>query len=174
MLHPGYGFLSERPELAARCAAAGLRFAGPGRDALALFGDKAAARARARELGVPVLAGTGADPAPGQVLALLREHGAVMIKAVAGGGGRGLRPVTSENLAEAGLAEARLAAARPATRAWPPPSSWSRTTRSPSWRSTPGCRSSTRSPNRSPGWTWSSSGCASPTAPASSRWPWTP
>ncbi len=110
MLHPGYGFLSERPELAARCAAAGLRFAGPGRDALALFGDKAAARARARELGVPVLAGTGADPSPGQVLALLREHGAVMIKAVAGGGGRGLRPVTSEeNLAEAGLAEARLA-----------------------------------------------------------------
>ena len=96
MLHPGYGFLSERPELAARCAAAGLRFAGPGPEALALFGDKAAARARARELGVPVLAGTGADPSPGQVLALLREHGAVMVKAVAGGGGRGLRPVTRE------------------------------------------------------------------------------
>ena len=96
MVHPGYGFLSERPELAARCAAAGLRFAGPGAEALALFGDKAAARARARELGVPVLAGTGADPSPEQVLALLREHGAVMIKAVAGGGGRGLRPVTSE------------------------------------------------------------------------------
>ncbi len=96
MLHPGYGFLSERPELAARCAAAGLRFAGPGPEALALFGDKAAARARARELGVPVLAGTGTDPSPGQVLALLREHGAVMVKAVAGGGGRGLRPVTRE------------------------------------------------------------------------------
>ena len=104
MLHPGYGFLSERPELAARCAAAGLRFAGPGPEALALFGDKAAARARARELGVPVLAGTGVDPSPGQVLALLREHGAVMVKAVAGGGGRGLRPVTSED----GLAEAQL------------------------------------------------------------------
>jgi acetyl/propionyl-CoA carboxylase alpha subunit/acetyl-CoA carboxylase carboxyltransferase component len=101
MLHPGYGFLSERPELASRCAAAGLRFAGPGPEALALFGDKTAARARARELGVPVLAGTGADPSPGQVLALLREHGAVMIKAVAGGGGRGLRPVTrEEDLAE--------------------------------------------------------------------------
>ena len=96
MLHPGYGFLSERPELAARCAAAGLRFAGPGPEALALFGDKAAARARARELGVPVLAGTGVNPSPGQVLALLREHGAVMVKAVAGGGGRGLRPVTRE------------------------------------------------------------------------------
>jgi acetyl/propionyl-CoA carboxylase alpha subunit/acetyl-CoA carboxylase carboxyltransferase component len=102
MLHPGYGFLSERPELAARCAAAGLRFAGPGPGALALFGDKTAARVRARELGVPVLAGTGADPSPGQVLALLREHGGVMIKAAAGGGGRGLRPVTrEEDLAEA-------------------------------------------------------------------------
>ncbi|HEX5289033.1 MAG TPA: biotin carboxylase N-terminal domain-containing protein, partial [Streptosporangiaceae bacterium] len=102
MLHPGYGFLSERPELAARCAAAGLRFAGPGPEALALFGDKAAARARARELGVPVLAGTGADPSAEEARALLREHGAVMIKAVAGGGGRGLRPVTREqDLAEA-------------------------------------------------------------------------
>src|SRR6185437_10653528 len=57
-------------------------------------------------------------------------------------------------------------------RAWPPPSSWSKVTRSPSSRSTPGCRSSTRSPNRSPGWTWSKSGCASPTAPASLTWPW--
>src|ERR1700722_18005102 len=92
-LHPGYGFLSERPELAARCAAAGLRFAGPGPEALALFGDKAAARARAHELEVPVLA-------------LLREHGAVMVKAVAGGGGRGLRPVTrEEDLTEAQLAD---------------------------------------------------------------------
>ena len=106
MLHPGYGFLSERPELAVRCAAAGLRFAGPGAEALALFGDKAAARARAHELDVPVLAGTGADPSPGQVLALLREHGAVMVKAVAGGGGRGLRPVTrEEDLTEAQLAD---------------------------------------------------------------------
>jgi acetyl/propionyl-CoA carboxylase alpha subunit/acetyl-CoA carboxylase carboxyltransferase component len=101
-LHPGYGFLSERPELSARCAAAGLRFAGPEAEALALFGDKDAARARARELDVPVLAGTGIDPAPEQVRELLREHGAVMVKAVAGGGGRGLRPVTrAEDVAEA-------------------------------------------------------------------------
>jgi len=104
MLHPGYGFLSERPELAARCAATGIRFAGPGAEALALFGDKTAARARARGLGVPVLAGTGVDPSPEQVLALLREHGAVMVKAVAGGGGRGLRPVTSED----GIADAQI------------------------------------------------------------------
>jgi acetyl/propionyl-CoA carboxylase alpha subunit/acetyl-CoA carboxylase carboxyltransferase component len=121
MLHPGYGFLSERPELARRCAQAGVRFAGPGPDALALFGDKTTARARARELGLPLLAATDGTPPPdraaadeagpagavldgavldGAVLeqarALLREHGAVMVKAVAGGGGRGLRPVTRE------------------------------------------------------------------------------
>ena len=111
MLHPGYGFLAERPELARRCAQAGVRFAGPGPDALALFGDKTAARSRARELGVPLLAATDAAPAldgaapdgttpDGPVLerarALLREYGAVMVKAVAGGGGRGLRPVTRE------------------------------------------------------------------------------
>ena len=113
-LHPGYGFLSERPELAARCAAAGVRFAGPGPDALALFGDKAAARARARELGVPVLAGTGRDPSLDQARALLREHGAVMVKAVAGGGGRGLRPVTRE----AELAEAMHRCAAEATAAF--------------------------------------------------------
>jgi acetyl/propionyl-CoA carboxylase alpha subunit/acetyl-CoA carboxylase carboxyltransferase component len=96
MLHPGYGFLSEQPRLAARCAEAGVRFAGPGPDTLALFGDKAAARARASELGVPILAGTGAGASLAEARALLREHGAVMVKAVAGGGGRGLRPVTRE------------------------------------------------------------------------------
>jgi acetyl/propionyl-CoA carboxylase alpha subunit/acetyl-CoA carboxylase carboxyltransferase component len=100
-LHPGYGFLSERPELAIRCAQAGLRFVGPGPDALALFGDKTAARSRARELNVPVLAGSDASSSlDGAALerarALLREHGAVMVKAVAGGGGRGQRPVTRE------------------------------------------------------------------------------
>ncbi len=95
-LHPGYGFLSEYPRLAARCAEAGVRFVGPGPGVLALFGDKAAARARARELGVPVLAGTEASPALEQARALLREYGGVMVKAVAGGGGRGLRQVMRE------------------------------------------------------------------------------
>ena len=69
MLHPGYGFLSERPELARRCAQAGVRFAGPGPDALALFGDKTAARARARELGVPLLAATDGTPPPDRAAA---------------------------------------------------------------------------------------------------------
>ena len=96
MLHPGYGFGSERPQLAARCAEAGVRFAGPAPGALALFGDKGATRARARELGVPVLAGTDGDTSLEEARALLDEHGAVMVKAVAGGGGRGVRPVTRE------------------------------------------------------------------------------
>jgi acetyl/propionyl-CoA carboxylase alpha subunit/acetyl-CoA carboxylase carboxyltransferase component len=100
-LHPGYGFLAERPELAARCTQAGVRFVGPGPDALTLFGDKTAARTRARELGVPVLAGTDAvtaldSAALERASALLHQYGAVMVKAVAGGGGRGQRPVTRE------------------------------------------------------------------------------
>jgi acetyl/propionyl-CoA carboxylase alpha subunit/acetyl-CoA carboxylase carboxyltransferase component len=110
-VHPGYGFLSESPVLAARCAQAGLVFVGPDAATLALFGDKTAARARARAAGVPVLAGTQGSasleagsleagfPEAGFLEAargLLREHGAVMVKAVAGGGGRGLRPVTRE------------------------------------------------------------------------------
>ena len=96
MLHPGYGFGSERPQLAARCAEAGVRFAGPAPASLALFGDKGAARARARELGLAVLPGTDRDTSLEEAQALLREHGAVMVKAVAGGGGRGVRPVTRE------------------------------------------------------------------------------
>ena len=96
MLHPGYGFGSERPQLAARCAEAGVRFAGPAPGTLALFGDKGATRTRARELGVPVLAGTDGDTSLEEARALLHEHGAVMVKAVAGGGGRGVRPVTRE------------------------------------------------------------------------------
>ncbi len=101
-VHPGYGFLAESPALAARCAEAGLTFAGPDAKTLTLFGDKTAARSRAREVGVPVLAGTPAGTSLETAQAFLREHGAVMVKAVAGGGGRGLRPVTREqDLAEA-------------------------------------------------------------------------
>jgi acetyl/propionyl-CoA carboxylase alpha subunit/acetyl-CoA carboxylase carboxyltransferase component len=101
-VHPGYGFLSESPVLAARCADAGLVFVGPDAATLALFGDKSAARAQAQAAGVPVLAGTPGGTTLEEAQAFLREHGAVMVKAVAGGGGRGLRPVTrEEDLAEA-------------------------------------------------------------------------
>jgi len=101
-VHPGYGFLSERAEFAAACADAGLSFVGPSPEALALFGDKAATRRRATELGVHVLAGTevlaGADPdadlaTAREFLASLGDGEGAMVKAVAGGGGRGIRPV---------------------------------------------------------------------------------
>ncbi|TCP56897.1 biotin-dependent enzyme [Tamaricihabitans halophyticus] len=104
-LHPGYGFLAENPELARRCAAEGIQFIGPSAAALALFGDKTRARRLAGELGVPVLAGTEGptDLAAGQrFLADLGAGEAVLVKAVAGGGGRGMRVATDDTeLAEA-------------------------------------------------------------------------
>ncbi|MFN3852852.1 MAG: carboxyl transferase domain-containing protein [Phreatobacter sp.] len=93
-IHPGYGFLSENADFAEACAAAGLTFIGPTPDMLRLFGDKTAARALAEACGVPVLAGSprSADAASAQAfLAALGPGGAVMVKAVAGGGGRGMR-----------------------------------------------------------------------------------
>ena len=91
-LHPGYGFLSESSALAAACAAAGLAFIGPEPATLDMLGDKTAARALATSLGVPVLAGTGAATAE-EAEAFVATHGAAIIKAVAGGGGRGMRVV---------------------------------------------------------------------------------
>jgi len=97
-LHPGYGFLSENAALARACAEAGVTFAGPAPETLELFGDKGRARALARRCGVPVLDGTdGAttfDDAR-KFLESLGEGGAVMVKALAGGGGRGMRPASS-------------------------------------------------------------------------------
>ncbi len=91
-LHPGWGFLAESPDLARACADAGITFVGPDAGVLALFGDKTRARARAVELGVPVLAATGADPGP-EAAAAFVDGGPAMVKALAGGGGRGMRPV---------------------------------------------------------------------------------
>ncbi|MGY1695301.1 carboxyl transferase domain-containing protein [Geodermatophilus sp. SYSU D00814] len=91
-LHPGWGFLAESPRLARACADAGIAFVGPDEGVLALFGDKTRARARAVEQGVPVLAATGADPGPEAAAAFL-AGGPAMVKALAGGGGRGMRPV---------------------------------------------------------------------------------
>ncbi|HMD94225.1 MAG TPA: carboxyl transferase domain-containing protein [Trebonia sp.] len=96
-LHPGYGFLAESGALARRCAAAGVRFAGPPPEVLDLFGDKTAARARAAGLGVPLARASGGPVGPAEAHAFLASLGpgaAVMVKAVAGGGGRGMRPVT--------------------------------------------------------------------------------
>ncbi|MFE6158335.1 carboxyl transferase domain-containing protein [Streptomyces sp. NPDC056486] len=96
LVHPGYGFLSEDADFAARCAETGLRFVGPSPEVLRLFGDKARARALAVRLGVPVLAGTqGPTSLDGAAafLAGLGPSGAVMVKAIGGGGGRGIRAV---------------------------------------------------------------------------------
>ena len=94
-VHPGYGFLSENAAFARACAAAGLTFVGPGPDTLELFGDKGRARALAQQCGVPVLPGTDGPTTLEQAKAFFATHGPVMVKAVAGGGGRGMRPVTA-------------------------------------------------------------------------------
>ncbi|MFL6719018.1 MAG: biotin carboxylase N-terminal domain-containing protein, partial [Burkholderiaceae bacterium] len=104
-LHPGYGFLSESAAFAEACADAGLVFVGPPPGALRLFGDKGQARALARRLGVPVMAGTDGPTTLAQArdfIAGLGGQAAVMVKAVAGGGGRGMRVVRhADELAEA-------------------------------------------------------------------------
>jgi acetyl/propionyl-CoA carboxylase alpha subunit/acetyl-CoA carboxylase carboxyltransferase component len=95
-VHPGYGFLAENAEFARACAAAGVAFVGPAPAVLETLGDKAAARAAAHASGVPVLAATPGDAGLDEVRALLAEHpGGIMIKALAGGGGRGMRVVRS-------------------------------------------------------------------------------
>ncbi|MBO9547591.1 carboxyl transferase domain-containing protein [Caulobacter sp.] len=91
-VHPGYGFLSENPALARACDEAGIVFVGPSAEHLEVFGDKARARALAAELNVPLIPGTGAILLE-DALAFLAQHGAIMLKARAGGGGRGMRAV---------------------------------------------------------------------------------
>ncbi|NKB60580.1 MAG: biotin/lipoyl-binding protein [Alphaproteobacteria bacterium] len=104
-VHPGYGFLSENAGFARACVDAGLCFIGPAPETLDLFGDKGAARALAEGAGVPILPGTKASTSLDDAhsfLASLGKGGAVMIKAAAGGGGRGMRPVTdADDLAAA-------------------------------------------------------------------------
>ncbi len=92
-IHPGYGFLAENAEFARRCQAAGLTFIGPLPEVLELFGDKAAARALAERCGVPLVGGINRAVTLSEAQAFLAEHGAVMLKALAGGGGRGMRAV---------------------------------------------------------------------------------
>ncbi|MEM7749034.1 MAG: biotin carboxylase N-terminal domain-containing protein, partial [Pseudomonadota bacterium] len=99
-IHPGYGFLSENAEFARQCELAGVAFVGPAADTLALFGDKHSARELARQSDVPIIRGTAAPTSLTDAKAFLAElgsGGALMIKAVAGGGGRGMRPVFSHD-----------------------------------------------------------------------------
>ncbi|HEX6786440.1 MAG TPA: carboxyl transferase domain-containing protein, partial [Acidimicrobiales bacterium] len=114
-VHPGYGFLAEQAAFAQRCRDAGLVFVGPEPETLAVLGDKVAARALAAGCGLGVLPGTEGPITPVEAhafFASLGEGAAVMVKAVAGGGGRGMRPVTRSDDLDAALAScAREAAA---------------------------------------------------------------
>jgi pyruvate carboxylase len=97
-IHPGYGLLSESPEFADACAAAGITFIGPKPDTMRRLGNKVAARNLAIEVGVPVIPAT--DPLPDDMEAVKRlaaEVGyPVMLKASWGGGGRGMRAIRSQ------------------------------------------------------------------------------
>ncbi|EQM71987.1 carboxyl transferase domain-containing protein [Pseudomonas tohonis] len=91
-VHPGYGFLSENAAFARLCEGAGVRFIGPAADALDTFGDKARARELAQRCGVPLAAGSNRATSLEEARAFL-DSGPIMLKALAGGGGRGMRPV---------------------------------------------------------------------------------
>ena len=102
-IHPGYGFLAERGDFALRCAEAGLTFVGPRVAHLELFGDKARARVAAAAASVPVLPGLDRAVTLEEARAFfasLRPGGAMIIKALHGGGGRGTRAVTSTDALE--------------------------------------------------------------------------
>lgn len=90
-IHPGYGFLSERPELARLCEEHGLVFVGPSPETIALLGDKLEARRLAKEVGVPLLPGSDQVASVDDALDIADDIGfPVLIKAAAGGGGRGM------------------------------------------------------------------------------------
>ncbi|MGQ0728416.1 carboxyl transferase domain-containing protein [Acidovorax sp.] len=108
-VHPGYGFLSERADFARACAEAGLRFIGPTPAQLALFGDKAQARALAQQQGVPLMPGTQTAVTLQEAQAFFAQHAhaGIVIKAIGGGGGRGMRAVASADDLPAAYARCR-------------------------------------------------------------------
>ncbi|WP_125078483.1 pyruvate carboxylase [Mycobacterium sp. P7213] len=117
-VYPGYGFLSENPQLAQACAAAGITFVGPSAAVLALAGNKSRAVAAAREAGLPVLASSAPSSSVEELLAAAQDMTfPLFVKAVAGGGGRGMRRVADID----GLADAVEAASREADSAFGDP-----------------------------------------------------
>src|SRR6266850_3512416 len=108
-LHPGYGFLSERAAFAEACANAGLVFVGPPASAIRAMGDKTEARRRMQAAGVPVVPGTATprrDPIEARREAKRLGY-PVMVKAVAGGGGKGMRRVANDAEVEGAFQAAR-------------------------------------------------------------------
>jgi pyruvate carboxylase len=106
-IYPGYGFLSENPDLAAAAAAAGITFIGPSEKVLQMAGNKVTAKTYAKAAGVPVLASTSASKDIDELLAGADAIGfPIFAKAVAGGGGRGMRRVDSKNDLRGALEEA--------------------------------------------------------------------
>ena len=117
-VHPGYGFLSENPDLAEACAAAGITFVGPKPEVMRSLGSKVEARALAEKAGIPVMPASGVLPDdPAEIARIAEDIGyPLMLKASWGGGGRGMRVVeNAEELAEqvaAGKREAKAAFGR--------------------------------------------------------------
>ncbi len=110
-IHPGYGFLAENADFARACAEAGLTFVGPPADAIALMGDKVAAREAAEKAGVPVVPGLMADVHARELPQKAKEIGyPVMLKAAMGGGGKGIRIVADESQLEEAYKLARAEA----------------------------------------------------------------
>jgi len=113
-IYPGYGFLSENPELSAACAAAGITFVGPPTEVLELTGNKARAIAAAKAAGLPTLKSSEPSSDVETLLAAADEVGfPIFVKAVAGGGGRGMRrvedPAVLRESIEAAMREAESA-----------------------------------------------------------------
>ncbi|HVB78140.1 MAG TPA: acetyl-CoA carboxylase biotin carboxylase subunit [Candidatus Nitrosotalea sp.] len=110
-IHPGYGFLSERPEFAEACVNAGVTFIGPPASAMRALGSKLGARALAQANGVPVTPGSEAVQDPAQAMEAARAIGLpVIIKPSGGGGGIGMKVVEREEDLEAGVRTASAAA----------------------------------------------------------------
>src|SRR5690349_14287463 len=111
-VHPGYGFLSENAYFAEICGECKLTFIGPSPEAIRLMGDKAVARKTMRDAGMPIIPGSdGALRSLDEAQDLAREIGyPVLLKAVAGGGGRGMRVVQDDNELARAFATARAEA----------------------------------------------------------------
>jgi len=108
-IHPGYGFLSENEDFAAACARAGIVFVGPSPEAIAAMGDKAAAKALMEKAGVPLVPGYHGDRQDADFLLGKADHIGypVLIKASAGGGGKGMKIAADSKGFAAALASAK-------------------------------------------------------------------